>query len=75
MIEVTGGRRRFGALVPWAWAPLLVIFGVGLVLTTVRARTNSLAASWIVHFSYNATLFAVLFYLTNGFQHLERLAE
>jgi membrane protease YdiL (CAAX protease family) len=58
-----------------AWAPLLVIFGVGLVLTVVRARTNSLAASWIVHFSYNATLFAVLFYVTNGFQHLERLAE
>jgi membrane protease YdiL (CAAX protease family) len=58
-----------------AWAPWLVIFGVGLVLTTVRARTNSLAASWIVHFSYNATLFAVLFYLTSGFQHLERLAE
>jgi len=58
-----------------AWAPLLEIFGVGLVLPTVRPRTNSLAASWIVHFSYNATLFAVLFYLTNGFQHLERLAE
>jgi len=58
-----------------AWAPLLVIFGVGLVLTVVRARTNSLAASWIVHFSYNATLFAVLFYLTSGFNHLERLAE
>jgi membrane protease YdiL (CAAX protease family) len=58
-----------------AWAPLLVIFGVGLVLTTIRARTNSLAASWIVHFSYNATLFAVLFYLTSGFKHLERLAE
>jgi membrane protease YdiL (CAAX protease family) len=58
-----------------AWAPLLVIFGVGLVLTTIRARANSLAASWIVHFSYNATLFAVLFYYTNGFHNLEKLAE
>jgi membrane protease YdiL (CAAX protease family) len=58
-----------------AWAPLLVIFGVGLVLTTIRARANSLAASWIVHLSYNATLFAVLFYFTGGFHNLERLAE
>jgi hypothetical protein len=58
-----------------AWAPLLVLFVVGLVLTSVRARTNSVAASWIVHFSYNATLFAVLFYATGGFRHMERLAE
>ncbi|MCU1286558.1 MAG: Abortive infection protein [Acidobacteriales bacterium] len=58
-----------------SWAPLLVIFGVGLVLTSVRARADSLAASWIVHVSYNATLFAVLFYATSGFRHLERLAE
>ena len=31
-----------------AWAPLMLLFVVGIVLTTVRARYDSLAASWIV---------------------------
>ena len=56
-----------------AWAPLLLLFAVGMVLTLVRALANSLAASWIVHLAYNATLFGLLLYATGGFTHMERL--
>jgi membrane protease YdiL (CAAX protease family) len=58
-----------------AWAPLLLLFFVGVVLTTIRAMTNSVAASWITHFSYNTTLFTILIYATGGLQHLERLNQ
>lgn len=54
----------------WAWAPLLILFAVGIVLTAIRARTNSVAAGWIVHVSYNGTLFLMLFYFSNGFRNL-----
>src|SRR5205085_2982284 len=40
-----------------AWAPLLLLFVVGLALTITRAHTQSVAASWIMHCAYNATLF------------------
>jgi uncharacterized protein len=53
-----------------AWAPLLLIFFVGMVITLVRARTNSVAASWIVHLFYNGTLFGTLFYATQGFKNM-----
>jgi len=54
-----------------AWAPLLLLFGVGLVLTTVRARTGSLAASFLIHAGYNFTLFGMLFLATQGFTNLK----
>jgi uncharacterized protein len=56
-----------------AWAPLSLLFIVGFVLTSIRAATRSVAASWITHFCYNATLFALLFYATGGLKHLERM--
>lgn len=56
-----------------AWAPLLWLFLVGMVLTIVRAWTKSVAASVLVHLSYNCTIFLVLFVLTNGFRHMERV--
>lgn len=55
-----------------AWAPLLLLFLVGLVLTIIRARSNSVAASWIMHLSYNGTLFGLMYYFTNGFRNLSR---
>jgi CAAX protease family protein len=39
--------------------PVLILLMVGLVLTTIRARTNSLAASVVFHIAYNTTLFMV----------------
>lgn len=56
-----------------AWGPLLLLFVVGLVLTITRARTGSVARSYLIHVSYNFTLFALMFYATGGFRHLERL--
>lgn len=56
-----------------AWAPLSLLFIVGFVLTAIRAATRSVAASWITHFTYNATLFALLIYATGGLKHLDRM--
>ncbi len=58
-----------------AWAPLLLVFVVGLVLTLVRARTGSVAAGFLVHAGYNAALFAMLYVGTDHFRHLERMAQ
>jgi uncharacterized protein len=56
-----------------AWGPLLLLFVVGLVLTITRARTDSVACSYLIHVSYNFTLFALMFVASGGFRHLERL--
>lgn len=56
-----------------AWAPLLLLFVVGIVLTMVRARTGSVAAGVLMHAGYNATIFALLYIGTDHFRHLERL--
>ena len=56
-----------------AWAPLLVLFIVGMVLTYVRERTGSVARSFLVHSGYNAFLFGMIFVATSGFRHMERL--
>jgi membrane protease YdiL (CAAX protease family) len=56
-----------------AWAPLAVLFGVSLVLCVVRLWTQSLAASTLVHATYNATIFTILFFVTGGFRHLDKI--
>ena len=56
-----------------AWAPLLVLFIVGVVLTYVRARTHSVACSFLVHSGYNAFLFCMIFVTTGGFRHMDKL--
>lgn len=61
-----------GAQLGYAWAPLLMLFIVGGILTLIRARTRSVASSVLLHIGYNATLFAVLYVGTNGFRHLQR---
>jgi membrane protease YdiL (CAAX protease family) len=55
-----------------AWAPLLVLFIVGVALTLVRARTGSVATSVLVHMGYNGVLFGMLFFVTDGFRHLDK---
>ncbi len=55
-----------------AWVPLLVLFSVGVVLTLVRARTDSVATCVLVHMGYNGVLFGMLFFFTDGFRHLEK---
>jgi uncharacterized protein len=63
-----------GAQLGYSWA-VLIIFLVGIVLTTVRAVTKSVASSFLVHVGYNGTLSAILFVATSGFRHLERLTQ
>ena len=62
-----------GAQVSHAWGPLSLLYGVSLVLCAVRLRTRSLAASMVVHASYNFLLFAAMLVQSGGFRHLERL--
>lgn len=57
----------------YAWGIIAVLFGVGLTLAYVRLRTHSVAASTVVHMTYNGTLFALMLIWTHGFRHLERL--
>jgi CAAX protease family protein len=56
-----------------SWAPLVVLYCVSLVLCAVRLRMRSLAASALVHASYNFTLFAIIFIATSGFRHLDKI--
>ena len=56
-----------------AWAPLAVLFGVSLVLCGVRLWTQSLAASTMIHATYNGTIFTILFFVTGGFRHLDKI--
>lgn len=58
-----------------AWAPLLLIATVSVILCIVRLVTNSVAAGTVVHSAYNFVLFAGLIFQTSGFQHLHKLAS
>ena len=62
-----------GAQVSHAWGPLSLLYGVSLALCAVRLKTRSLAASMVVHASYNFLLFAAMLAQSGGFRHLERL--
>ena len=56
----------------YAWGAVLVIFLVGVVLTTVRAATKSVGASFLAHVGYNGTLMAISLIATDGFRHMEK---
>jgi uncharacterized protein len=58
-----------------AWAPLAVLFGVSLVLCGIRLWTHSLAASTLIHATYNGTIFTILFFGTGGFRHLDKISQ
>jgi membrane protease YdiL (CAAX protease family) len=55
------------------WIPTLLILLIGIILTAVRARTFSVAASFLVHVGYNGMLFALLYISTGGFRNLQGL--
>jgi membrane protease YdiL (CAAX protease family) len=58
-----------------AWAPVLMIFIVGVALGAVRAVTRSLASSLLVHIAYNSNIAVLLYFGTDGYRHLERLTQ
>ncbi|KAA6464561.1 CPBP family intramembrane metalloprotease [Acidobacteria bacterium AB60] len=53
--------------------PFLLLVCVSLVLCWVRLNTRSLAASTMVHSSYNLLLFLLMIAGTGGFKHLDRM--
>jgi uncharacterized protein len=55
-----------------AWAAVLVIFIVGVVLTWVRAATKSVGASFLVHVGYNGMLMCLAALQTDGFRHMDK---
>jgi len=57
------------------WAILLVLFTVSLVLTFVRVKTDSVAASTIVHGAYNFFVFFIVMLQTGGYRHLDRITK
>jgi membrane protease YdiL (CAAX protease family) len=58
-----------------AWAPVLVVFLVGLALTITRALTKSVASSLLIHIAYNGTISALIFAASDGFRHLDKLNQ
>ena len=62
-----------GKQTSFTWPILALLFLVSLVLTTVRIRLRSVAASTLVHAGYNATVFLAAFVATGGYRHLDRL--
>ncbi|MFI5116554.1 MAG: CPBP family intramembrane glutamic endopeptidase [Terriglobales bacterium] len=62
-----------GTQLGYAWAPVLSIFVVGVAFTVARARTNSVAASFLMHCGYNFALFALLWLASDHYRHLEKV--
>jgi membrane protease YdiL (CAAX protease family) len=56
----------------YAWGAVLIIFLVGIVLTTVRAVTKSVASSFLAHVGYNGTLMVLAALQTDGFRHMDK---
>jgi membrane protease YdiL (CAAX protease family) len=57
----------------YAWPAVALLFAVSLVLCYVRIRTQSLAATTVVHACYNASVFLALFVATGGYRHMDRI--
>lgn len=55
-----------------SWSAVLIIIMVGVVLTTVRAVTKSVASSFLAHVGYNGTLMVLAAVATDGFRHMEK---
>lgn len=56
----------------YSWGILLVIFGVGLVCGIVRAATESVGASFLVHAGYNGAQMVLAIVLTRGFTRMPK---
>jgi membrane protease YdiL (CAAX protease family) len=52
------------------WGQISLLIGVGIVLTWVRARTGTVAASYFVHLGYNSLMFLGFFIGTGGLRHI-----
>jgi len=57
----------------WSLGPFLLLVVVSLILCWARLSTRSLAASVIVHASYNFLLFFLMLVGTHGFKHMDKM--
>jgi len=64
-----------GAQLSFSLGLMGVLFSVSLALSWVRIRAHSLAASVLLHATYNLTTFAAAFIASGGYRHLDRLAK
>jgi uncharacterized protein len=62
-----------GAQTGYSWGPFVLLVGVSLALCWARLSTRSLAASVMVHASYNFLLFSLMMLGTGGFRHLDKM--
>jgi len=58
-----------------AWWSVFILFCVSMAFTYVRVRLSSVAATAVLHASYNLFVFAGLFIATGGYRHLDRLGR
>ena len=56
-----------------AWGAIAVLYAVSLALSFARIKTHSVAASTLMHATYNFTVFLVAFIATGGYRHLDKL--
>ena len=57
------------------WAAVGVLLCVSFLFTWVRAVTQSVACSTLLHASYNFSVFLTAFVVTDGFRHLEKMTR
>ncbi len=57
----------------YSLGPFLLLVCVSMVLCSIRLLLRSLAASVLVHASYNFLLFTLMFLGTSGFRHLDNM--
>lgn len=62
-----------GKQTAFTWPVLVLLFVVSMVLTAVRLRLRSVAASTVAHAGYNLAVFVAAFVATGGYRHLDRL--
>jgi uncharacterized protein len=62
-----------GAQLAWSWGIVALLIFVGVVLTTIRAHTGTVVASFLMHLGYNATIAVTSLIATKGFQQLPPL--
>ncbi len=57
----------------YTWPAVSLLFLVSIVLCAVRIRLRSVAASTLVHSTYNLSVFLTLAWVTDGFRHMSKL--
>ncbi len=53
--------------------PFLLLIAISLILCSVRLKFRSLAASTLVHASYNFLIFSIELIATGGFRHFDKM--